>query len=201
MLRVNSTVYGFHNTSTDGGSTTISVDGSEVTDPDFVSTGDIDFVNTAGDVTGNINAGVVDTTELADEAVTEAKLDAVDSPSDGEVLSYDSGTGRLEWVAQSGGTSDHGALTGLADDDHTQYPILDVINGTAAPAVSPSRVGAIFLDTTNNDAYIALGTSNAADWWAMSLTQNSLAAVAYTFQDGDAYTFQDGDTYNFRDAV
>lgn len=43
------------------------------------------------------------------------------------------------WAAVSGGVTDHGALTGLADDDHTQYALLagrsggqTLIGGTAA---------------------------------------------------------------------
>ena len=40
----------------------------------------------------------------------------------GQVLSKIDGTNyNTQWVTASGGSSDHGALTGLADDDHTQY--------------------------------------------------------------------------------
>ena len=39
-----------------------------------------------------------------------------------EVLSTD-GSGNLSWVS-GGGVTDHGALTGLTDDDHTQYALL-----------------------------------------------------------------------------
>jgi len=38
-----------------GSGTTVSVDGSEVTDPNFDSSGQIDFVNTGGTVTANLN--------------------------------------------------------------------------------------------------------------------------------------------------
>jgi hypothetical protein len=40
--------------------------------------------------------------------------------SNGYVLSSTT-AGARSWVAQSSGVTDHGALTGLADDDHTQY--------------------------------------------------------------------------------
>lgn len=45
--------------------------------------------------------------------------------TNGQVLSADSAeaTG-LKWVTPSPGVTDHGALNGLADDDHTQYAIL-----------------------------------------------------------------------------
>lgn len=46
-----------------------------------------------------------------------------DAPADGEVLTW--GTGDvLSWTAGGGGVTDHGALTGLGDDDHTQYFLL-----------------------------------------------------------------------------
>lgn len=41
------------------------------------------------------------------------------APVEGEVLTW--ANNRPHWVAPVGGSSDHGALTGLADDDHTQY--------------------------------------------------------------------------------
>ncbi|MCH7759856.1 hypothetical protein IIA15_00420, partial [candidate division TA06 bacterium] len=47
-------------------------------------------------------------------------------PSDGtsgQVLSTD-GSGILSWTTDSEGVTNHGALAGLADDDHTQYALL-----------------------------------------------------------------------------
>ena len=41
--------------------------------------------------------------------------------SNGEVLKWNSTTGFWENATDSGGVTDHGALTGLADDDHPQY--------------------------------------------------------------------------------
>src|SRR3990167_1209841 len=41
------------------GGSSVSVDGVEVTDPDFVSTGDIDFVATGSSITGDVNANSV----------------------------------------------------------------------------------------------------------------------------------------------
>ena len=38
----------------------------------------------------------------------------------GRVMAAD-GVGGVEWVTPSAGVTDHGALTGLGDDDHTQY--------------------------------------------------------------------------------
>lgn len=41
----------------------------------------------------------VTTAKIAAEAVTEAKLDALNAPTDAYVLSYDSGSGRFSWVS------------------------------------------------------------------------------------------------------
>lgn len=44
----------------------VSIDGVGVTDPDFVSSGDIDFVDTSNTVTANINSSVIDAANMAD---------------------------------------------------------------------------------------------------------------------------------------
>lgn len=54
---------------------------------------------------------------VSDEAITEAKLDVLNTPTDGYVLAYDSATGRLEWVANSGGG---GGISSLVEDTTPQ---------------------------------------------------------------------------------
>lgn len=61
-----------------------------------------------------------------------------------------------------GGVSDHGGLTGLGDDDHTQYSLIS--SGSGAPGTTPSRVGEVYIDTTADEAYISTGTASSADW-------------------------------------
>lgn len=59
---------------------------------------------------------------------TQPLLGPIGVGSNNQVLSSD-GVGGTQWVtASSGGVTDHGALTGLADDDHAQYV---AINGRA----------------------------------------------------------------------
>lgn len=70
-----------------GGGDSVSIDGAGVTDPDFVSTGQIDFVDTSNTVTANIN----------DNSILEADLKAVDSATDEDILTYESTTGDFEW--------------------------------------------------------------------------------------------------------
>lgn len=70
-----------------GGGDNVSVDGGAVTDPDFVSTGDIDFVNTSNTITANINAG----------SIIETDLDGDVAPVDGDFLQYDSTGTNFTW--------------------------------------------------------------------------------------------------------
>ena len=62
--------------------------------------------------------------KIADNAISEPKLDISNSPVDGYYLKYTTASGMV-WFAGGGGVSDHGTLTGLTDDDHTQYLLND----------------------------------------------------------------------------
>lgn len=70
-----------------GSGDSVSIDSAAVTDPDFVSTGQIDFVDTSNTVTANIN----------DNSILEADLKAVDAASDEDILTYETTTGDFEW--------------------------------------------------------------------------------------------------------
>lgn len=43
-------------------------------------------------------------------------------------------------------------------------PVPIVVLGTAAPTITPQKVGDFFIDTTNKNTYVAQGTSSSADW-------------------------------------
>jgi len=77
--------------------------------------------------------------------------------SSGQVIRTD-GAGNLSFVTPSAGVTDHGALTGLSDDDHSQYALLagrsggqQIYGGTAASddlvlrSTSNATTGDIFL--------------------------------------------------------
>ena len=51
--------------------------------------------------------------------------DGSPNASDGDVLTYNTTKSKWEPQPNSSGVSDHGALTGLSDDDHTQYALID----------------------------------------------------------------------------
>lgn len=50
----------------------------------------------------------------------------------------------------------------IIEQDASLTPIIST--GTAAPAITPSKVGDVFIDTTNKKLYFATGTSSSADW-------------------------------------
>lgn len=118
----------------------ISVDLVATNDPSTTPTGATYFVDervSSGRRTYQIevpyDSATVDLADLTPvsnepvyDAVTVQSLDGLSdvtltSPTDGQRLTYDSATSK--WVNENPteGVTDHGLLTGLADDDHTQY--------------------------------------------------------------------------------
>ena len=57
----------------------------------------------------------------------------------------------------------HGALGGLLDDSHPQYPILS--SGSVAPTSTPDRIGALYVDTAAKVLYVGKDIASAADWF------------------------------------
>lgn len=91
----------------------------------------------------------------------------VAAPADNEVLAYDSADGKWKnSAAAGGGVTDHGALTGLADDDHTHYAIL-------APTASARNV----IQPTAGAVIAAILKAHAAQSVDIFQIQDSAAAV------------------------
>jgi len=85
------------------------------------------------------------------------------------------------WTTAAGVT-DHGALTGLADDDHTQYSLISSQAG--APATTPSRVGEINIDVTADEPYISTDTASSSDWTRLVLFDSLLDNSAMVIDGG-----------------
>jgi hypothetical protein len=89
-----------------------------------------DFTHTHTEYVAKNETNSISTTMVIDSAITNAKIlnstitvAKIDKEqaTDGQVISYKDGTVRWVTPENTGGTSDHGQLTGLTDDDHTQY--------------------------------------------------------------------------------
>lgn len=96
---------------------------------------------------------------------------------------YQDADGTIDLVVDEA-SIDHGSIAGLSDDDHTQYAIISSQAG--APSSTPSRVGAINVNTTGDVAYIATDTASSADWDAISIVGHAHAAsdvTSGTFDD------------------
>ena len=64
--------------------------------------------------------GTISGAKLVIGTIAETSLDISNDPVDGYYLKYTTASG-MEWAEGGGGVSDHGSLTGLEDDDHSQY--------------------------------------------------------------------------------
>lgn len=93
------------------------------------------------------------------------------------VLMRDAGGGAYEpYEAGSGGVTDHGLLTGLADDDHAQYALADGTRGTfeVSGAVS-THAG---LTATHGATGAVVGTTNTQTLTNKTLTTPTIGSFA-----------------------
>ena len=131
----------------------LDVNGKEITGAiDLHSTGDI--IQELGDAAGANKVSIRDS-----GAVEVAAID-----SDGNITTSGTVDGR---DIAADGTKLDGIETSADVTDTTNVraagaPI--VSSGAGAPASTPTAVGDIYIDTTGDDAYIAVGTASSADW-------------------------------------
>jgi hypothetical protein len=90
---------------------------------------------------------------------------------DDYVLTYDSGSST--WLAEasaSGGVTDHGALTGLTDDDHTQYVLHSIL--TTRGDLFRRGASAIEAVALGADGRLLASDGTDAVWEAQYVTVN-----------------------------
>jgi hypothetical protein len=114
-------------------------------------------------------------------ALRGSPLSATLVPTTNQALVYDGSV----WTASSistggGGVTDHGALTGLADDDHPQY-VLSATNNALSSLVNNHIASAVHWDiATLNSNYInASGDSANAAFFFQTLSATTVSATTY----------------------
>ena len=93
-------------------------------------------------MSGDVAISATGATTIQDEAIEESMLNAEDTPSDEEVLTYESTTGNFEWETAATGAS--------LDSSGGEYFELDD-NGDAMPKASPYATLSIHWQLDGND--------------------------------------------------
>lgn len=102
----------------------------------------------------------------------------VGAGQDNYVLTYDNATGLISLeVASGGGATDHGALTGLADDDHTQYILATGARAFTGAVVAPWASGYKF--DAGSGAFLAAGSGGNT----VAIKRGDAAANYLVYQD------------------
>ncbi len=142
-------------------------------------------------VTGTLSATTVSATTYLNlgnttaqwnaSAIQSSPLSATLVPTTNQVLVYNGSVWTASTVTTGGGgVTDHGALTGLADDDHPQY-VLSSTNNTLSSTVSNHLASAVHWDlTTLNTNYInASGDSVNSAFYFQTVSATTVSAVNY----------------------
>lgn len=141
---------------------------------------------------GDVEVGIVDIAGLQDALAD--KQDVLVSATNIKTVNGNSllGSGDLV-ISGGGGATDHGALTGLADDDHTQYHN-DARGDARYAALSHTQAASTISDSTTVGRAVLTAADAAAARTAigagtgdgyLGIPQNSQSA-AYTLVLGDA---------------
>jgi hypothetical protein len=127
--------------------------------------------------------------------------------TNGQILSADSAeTTGLKWVANTGGVTDHGALTGLADDDHTIYVAItpttntrNIVRGSTSGVTgiivrnASATDNMIELRNAANTAMVTVNDSGIITCKGVNASSNTITSVA------DPVNLQDAATKNYTD--
>lgn len=98
----------------------------------------------------------VDTAQIAADAVTPDEVDSTDTPSDGEVLTFDSGTSRYKYTPAGGDAS--GESVTASGDGSTTFTL------SHSHGLAPPNIGVIATtEDASTDFWISGGDSSSVD--------------------------------------
>ena len=100
-------------------------------------------VNTVDSVNTQTGAVVLDADDISDAATTNKFTTASD-------------------ISKLAGIESGADVTDATNVSAAGAPIIS--SGAGTPSSTPSKVGDIYIDTTSDDAYIAVGTASSSDW-------------------------------------
>ena len=164
-----------------GGGDSVSIDSSAVVDPDFVSTGDIDFIDTSNTVTANINTSAVQDAEMDYTAVTLS--DFTDD------VGFIDGSGTANYIPKF---SDSDTVTdSVIYDDGTNLGL-----GTITPSVDLH----IYRNNTATTSSMLIDQAGSGD---ASLNFRLLGAQSWFLgiDNSDSNTFKIGESSGFASNV
>src|SRR3990167_1971813 len=167
-----------------GGGDSISVDGVAVIDPNFASTGDVDFIDTANTITANVNANSVAlTTDTTGDYVKDvADGTGIDGTATGEGSTY---TPTIDTTEISGNRT-----WGDASTDTIAWTFNRATGTDPVITINSSDLGINSTITeTKADPSIILNTTTATDtdFW-LGVQEDAGADDDDTFQIGDGTT-------------
>lgn len=92
--------------------------------------------------------------------------DATNVDAAGAVMNSDTSTASMSFVIDEDNMSSNSATKVPTQQSVKAYADTKptISSGAGAPSSTPTKVGDIYIDTTGDDAYIAVGTASSSDW-------------------------------------
>lgn len=140
-----------------------------------VTDGDILYTDAIGSTVQAYSAVLAGTTASFTTA-DETKLDGIEAGADvtdatnvdaaGAVMNSDTSTASMSFVVDEDNMTSNSATKVPTQQSVKAYADTKptISSGAGAPGSTPTKVGDIYIDTTADDAYIAVGTASSADW-------------------------------------
>ena len=143
----------------------------------------------------SVSDGGIDTAQLADESVTEPKLDVSNAPADNQLLSYDTaGGGQMTWIDPPSATVADGSITTakIANDavteDKLAQAVVDQLGGSGPSTVSNASLAGndietLFDNRADTETAITVNAGTGSALLSADMALSRALAVADDEQD------------------